>query len=313
MLTIKRIYEARERISPYIYTTPLIRAEQLDGYLHCRAYLKLDTMQVTNSFKIRGAVNRLLTLTERERSAGVVTASSGNFGKAAAYAAGRLGISAHIVLPDTAPAIKADSIRSCGAEVIVSTLAERFALAERLSRERGWTLLTPFDDYEIMAGQGTAGLEIMEQLPRTERIIVPIGGGGLISGIAAAVKTLYPGVKIIGAEPANTARYTRSIAAGGPVTLPPDSRSVADGLQTLSPGRLNYPIVCRYADDIVAVEEKNIIAAFRLLAEKGKLVAETSAAITLGAALQQESETDENTVFFLSGGNIGPEQMRQLL
>lgn len=315
MLTSEMIYSARERIRPYIFTTPLIRTQLLDEALHCRSYMKLDTMQITNSFKIRGALNRMLTLTRKEKDEGVITASSGNFGKAVAYAAAKLGIEAHIVLPDTAPEHKRESIRSYGAELILSTLSERFAVAEKLSREKGWTLLTPFDDYEVMAGQGTAGLEIMEQLRRTDRIIIPVGGGGLLSGVAAAVKSIRPEVKIIGAEPAAAARYTRSIEAGRPVTLPENTRSVADGLQTLRPGRLNYPIVCSLADEIVTVEEDYIVRALRLLAEKGKLIAEPSSAVTVGAVLQGtvRPEEDENTVFLLSGGNTDLRQLVSIL
>ncbi len=315
VLTIEMIYSARERIHPYIIDTPLLRTCGLDEYLHCRSYMKLDTLQVTNSFKIRGAMNRMLTLTEEEKAAGVVTASSGNFGKAVAYAAAKLGIAAHIVLPDTAPEHKRDSIRAFGAELIISTLSERFRLAESLSGEKGWTLLTPFDDYEIMAGQGTAGLEIIEQLPQTDRIIIPIGGGGLIGGVAAAVKSIRPQVKIVGVEPAAAARYTRSMEAGGPITLSGAVRSVADGLQTLSPGRLNYPIVCSLADEIVTVEEEYIVRALRLLTEEGKLIAEASSAITLGAVLSGavRPEENENTVFFLSGGNADLRRLNAIM
>ncbi|MBO4330444.1 MAG: threonine/serine dehydratase [Oscillospiraceae bacterium] len=309
------IRSAGERIRPYIVTTPLIRTPQLDEELRCVSFMKAETMQVTNSFKIRGAMNRILTLTREERNAGVVTASSGNFGKAVAYAAARLGIEAHIVLPDTAPKNKTESIRAYGAELVISTLAERFETAAGLSREKGWTLLTPFDDYEIMAGQGTAGAEIIEQLPETGRIVIPVGGGGLLGGVAAAVKSMRPDVKIIGAEPAAAARYTRSIEAGRPVVLPRSTRSVADGLQTLSPGRLNYPIVRAFVDEIVTVDEEYIIRALCLLTEKGKLIAEPSAAVPVAAALQGSLGPDENgnTVFLLSGGNTDLRQLEAML
>jgi len=313
MITIESIRQARERINPHIFKTPLLRLHNLEEYLGCQVYAKMESLQQTNSFKVRGATNRLMTLPKEALTKGVVTASSGNHGKATAYAAHQLGVSAHIVVPENAPAIKVEGMLSYGAEVIFSVLAERFSKAERLSKENDWSLISPFDDYEIMAGQGTSGLEILEQLPDVDYVVAPIGGGGLIGGLSVAIKESNSRVKVIGAEPAMVARYTKSLAAGHPLALAEDSVSVADGLQALKPGVYNYPIVQKYVDEIVTVDEEFILKSTKLLLTKGKLLAEISACITLGAVIQGSLKVkpEDKVVFFLSGGNIGMEQFKK--
>lgn len=310
MITIDAIHEAQKRISPYVNKTPLLRLYDLDEYLGCQVYAKMESFQKTNSFKFRGALNALLALPEEKLKGGIVTASSGNHGKAIAYAAKQLGTKAYVVVPESAPKIKVEGIQSYGAEVIFSPPAERFNVANQLSKENNWSFISPFDDNEIMAGQGTAGLEILEQLPDVDSIIVPIGGGGLIGGLSTAVKEINPQVKIIGVEPSLVARYSNSFAAGHPVSLPPESKSVADGLQTLKPGELNYPVVEKYVDKIVTVDEEYILKATKLFLTKGKVLAEISSCITLGAFLQRKVKfhPTDKVVLFISGGNIGMDQ-----
>jgi len=313
MVTLESVKRAQGRIAPYICKTPLLRLENMEEQLGCQVYAKMESFQRTNSFKARGALNRLMTLSPEALKKGIVTASSGNHGKATAYAAKVLGVTAHIVVPDTAPLEKVKGIRSYGADVIVSVPGiERFALAERLSRERDWSLISPFDDYEIMAGQGTAGLEILEQLPEVDTIIVPLGGGGLLSGLAVAVKQANPKVRVIGVEPASVSKYSQSYACGHPIVLPDDVFSVADGLQTQTPGVLNYPVIKAYADEIAAVDEAHILQATRLFLTYAKLLAEFSSCITLGAVLEKKIAVSphEKVVFFISGGNIGMDQFK---
>lgn len=310
MVTIEAIHEAQKRIAPYVNKTPLLHLNNLDELLGCQVYAKLESFQKTNSFKVRGALNALMTLPEEALKKGIITASSGNHGKAIAYAAKHLGTKAHVVIPENAPKIKVEGIQSYGAEIIFSSLSERFNVANKLSQENNWSFISPFDDYEIMAGQGTAGLEILEQLPDVDYIIAPIGGGGLIGGLSTAVKETNPQVKIIGVEPTLVARYSSSFAVGHPVALPSESKSVADGLQTLKPGELNYPVVEKYVDKIITVDEGNILKATKLFLTKGKLLAEISSCITLGAFLQGtvKFNPSDKVVLFISGGNMGMDQ-----
>lgn len=313
MLTLAMIEAARKRIAPYIYETPLLRLPGLDAALGCQVYVKCENMQKTNSFKLRGAANRLLTLPTEALDKGVVTASSGNHGKATAYAAKLLGARACVVLPDTAPKVKVEGIRGYGAEVVFSAPAERYAVCERLAGEKGYTAISPFDDYELMAGQGTAGLEILDQLPDVDVVVTPIGGGGLIGGVSTAIKESNPKVRVYGVEPANVCRYTKSFAAGHPVRLPDDASSVADGTQTLFPGTRNYPIVQKNVDEVVTVEEESILKATKLLLTQGKILAEITSCQVLGAAMEGKLniKPEEKVVFLLSGGNIGMDQFEK--
>ena len=313
MLTLEMIHQARERIKPYIYETPLIRMKALDEVLGCQVYVKPEGMQKTCSFKLRGAMNRLLTLPKEALEKGVVTASSGNHGKATAYAAKLLGVKACVVLPNTAPMVKVEGIRGYGAKVLFSAPAERYALCARLAEKYGFTAISPFDDYELMAGQGTMGLEIMEQLPEVDAVVAPIGGGGLIGGLSTAIKETNPAIRVYGVEPTNVCRYTQSFAAGHPVRLPDDSSSVADGTQTLFPGERNYPIVQKNVDEIVTVDEEYILKATKLLLTQGKILAEITSCQVIGAALQGKLKfkPEEKVVFLLSGGNIGMDQFKK--
>ncbi len=312
-LTIREIEQARARIAPYITETPLLRLPQLDTALGCRVYAKAECMQTTGSFKLRGAMNRLLTLGEEALSRGIVAASSGNHGKAVAYAARQLHVKATVVLPYTAAKVKVETIRAWGAEIVQCDVAERFEVAERLSRERGAAYVPPFNDEAVMAGQGTAGVELMAQCPELDAVVLPVSGGGLIGGVATAVKAVSPGTRVYGAEPAALPRYTASLAAGRPVAV--EKRpTVADGLVSNQPGDVCFPYVARYTDGFADVTEEDILRGMKLLLLEGKLLAEPSSAVGIGAALagQLPLSGEDRVCFFISGGSVALEQLRML-
>lgn len=313
MITLSDIQSARERIAPYIFRTPLIHLEGLNEKLGFDVYIKAECMQKTNSFKIRGALNKMLSLPKEDLEKGVVAASSGNHGKGVAFAAKMLGVKATIVLPDTAPEIKVQGIKDLQAEVVQCKLAERHEKATQLSRDHGYTVIHPYDDYAIMAGQGTAGLEILEQLPDVDYVVVPIGGGGLISGIATAIKSVNPNVKVIGAEPANAARYTASRAKGERTQIE-EIKSLADALLTLIPGEKNFPIVQTYVDDIFTVNEESLLLGEKTLLLEGKVLAEPSSSIGIGGTLQGtfKAPPGSKVCFLVSGGNVALSQISQL-
>lgn len=213
-LTLETIRAAHARIAPYIVRTPLLRLPALDDALGCEVYVKAECMQRTGAFKLRGAMNKILTLTDAERARGFVAASSGNHGRAVAYAAQRFGTHACIVMPETAPAVKQAAIRALGAELVLCEASERFDVAARLCAERGATMVPPFNDEAVMAGQGTVGLEILAQCPEIDAVVVPVSGGGLIGGVSTAVKALAPRVRVFGAEPAALPRYAAGSRCG---------------------------------------------------------------------------------------------------
>lgn len=313
MFGIEEILAARERIAPYIYRTPMLHLENLDERLGCRVYVKPECMQKTNSFKIRGALNKMLSLPKEELKYGVVAASSGNHGKGVAFAAKLLGVKATIVIPDNAPQVKVDGIRALGADVVQCKLSERHVIAGELSRQHGYTIIHPYDDYEIIAGQGTLGLEIAEQLPDVDLVVVPIGGGGLIGGVSTAVTAKTEHVRVIGAEPFVLRRYARSVEAGERIEIA-EQRSVADALLTQKPGERNFPIVTSHVSEFVGVEDAYMLKAMKLLLLEGKILAEPSSCIGIGAALQgllKVKRTDQ-VCFVVSGGNVGLDQITKL-
>ena len=312
-LTINNILAAKERISGYTVCTPLLRLTNLDKYLGCEVFAKAECMQITGSFKLRGAMNKILSLTEEELKHGIVAASSGNHGKAVAYAAKKMGIKATIVLPYTVAKIKEDTIRSYGAEIIKCDVNERFEAAEKLCRERNATLVPPFNDETVMAGQGTAGLEIMEQYPDLDAVIVPVSGGGLIGGIASAIKAVSPQTKVFGAEPASLPRYSASLQAGKPVTVERKA-TIADALVTNIPGTICFPYVASNTDAFADVDEEYILKGMKLLLLEGKLLCEPSSGISLGAVLQGlfPVKTTDKVCFFISGGSVAFDQLKIL-
>ena len=311
LITLKEIQTARERIKPIAKVTPLVDVSDLVGR---SLWLKCESLQPGGAFKIRGAYNMVAQLSDAERRRGVITYSSGNHGQAVALAARELGAPAVVVMPTTAPNIKVEGARGFGAEVVFegTTSLHRRAKAEAVAAERGLVMVPPFDHEWIIAGQGTLGLEILEQLPDVGTVLAPIGGGGLVSGVAAAVKHLRPSVQVIGIEPSGAAGMKRSIEAGEVRTLE-GSTSVADGLMAARPGDLNFAHVQTFVDRIDTVDDSEIVAAVRWLFLRAKIVAEPSGAATVAAALRDSSAYPSPVVAIVSGGNLDPGDLPKYL
>lgn len=309
-LTLKEIQNARSRIAPYIVQTPLLRLSNLDSYLGCEVYAKAECMQITGSFKLRGAMNKALSLSKEELAHGIVAASSGNHGKGIAYAAKLLGAKATIVMPKAAPKVKVDAIRSLGAEIVQCDVSERFEVAAQLCRERGATMVPPFNDEIVMAGQGTAGLEIIEQCPELNAVIVPVSGGGLIGGVSTAIKAVSPNTRIYGAEPAALPRYSASLKVGSPIKVEP-KKSIADALVAQIPGDICFPYVAEHTDGFADVSDDYLLKGWQLLLTEGKLLCEPSSAIGIGAVLQGLIPVKKNdkVCFLISGGSVALEQL----
>ena len=312
-LTVREIREARERIAPYITQTPLVRLCNLDAYLGCEVYAKAECMQVTGAYKLRGAMNKALSLTEEELSRGLVAASSGNHGKAIAYAAKLLGAKATIVMPNTAPQVKVDAVRALGAELVQCEVAERFDVAARICAERGATLVPPYNDETVMAGQGTVGLEIAEQCPGVDAVVVPVSGGGLIGGVSTALRAVSPDTKVYGAEPAVLPRYTASLKAGEPTAVEQE-KTIADALVSQKPGAVCFPYVAANTAGFADVDEEYILKGWKLLLTEGKLLSEASSAIGLGAILQGALafRPTDKVCFLISGGSVSIDQLEIL-
>jgi threonine dehydratase len=304
--TLQDIRDARERLKPYIRHTPLLRAERIEKAAGCQLYLKPETLQVTGSFKIRGALNKSLSLPREEIARGVIATSSGNHAQGLAYAARTLGVKAVLVVPATTPRIKIDNTRALGAEVIVfdGDTAARWKRVYEIAEEKNYAVVHAFEDPLVMAGQGTIGLEILEDLEDVDTVIVPVGGGGLISGVATAIKETKPSVRVIGAEPALTPKYFHSRMNKKRTSLPLKN-TIADGLRLSVPGQNPYPIIEKYVDEIILVEDEHIIEGMRALARDAKLIAEPAASIGIGALLAGavKVEPDEKVCVVLTGGN----------
>ncbi|HLA24612.1 MAG TPA: threonine/serine dehydratase [bacterium] len=305
VVTFDDIVAARERIAPFIRRTPL---HPLGG----GPLMKLENLQITGSFKVRGAFNHVLAR-RNECEEGIITASSGNHGQAVAYVAKTLGIRAVVIVPENVIPSKAEAIVGHGAELIRFGRypEDRVVKAQELAEERRLHYVPPYDDPLIIAGQGTAGLEIVEDCPDVETVVVPVSGGGLLSGIAAAVKSLRPEARVIGAEPAGADRFARSRQAGKPVMLE-RAETVADGLRALSPGRLTWEVTSQFVDDFRPVPDSAILAAVRRVLLDDHLLLEPSGAIAVAAALAA-GLTDLATVAVASGGNIDPPILLQAL
>ena len=303
LVSLDDIRGARERIRPMAKVTPLIDVSDVAGR---PLWLKCESLQPGGAFKIRGAYNMVAQLTANERRRGV-TYSSGNHGQAVALAARELGAPAVVVMPTTAPKIKVEGAKGFGAEVVFegTTSLHRRARAEALAAERGLVMIPPFDHERIIAGQGTLGLEILDQLPAVRTVLVPIGGGGLISGVSAAIKQSRSDVIVIGIEPSGAAGMKRSIEAGEVRTLD-GSHSIADGLMAARPGDLNFAHVRQFVDRIDTVEDEEIAAAVRWLFLRAKMVAEPSGAATVAAALKEDASYQGPVVAIVSGGNMDP-------
>ncbi|MEW5621945.1 threonine/serine dehydratase [Pseudomonas putida] len=304
--TIQDIREAQERLKPHIKHTPLLRAEKIEKAAGCQLYLKPETLQITGAFKIRGALNKTLSLPREEIANGIIATSSGNHAQGLAYAARMLGVKAILVLPVMTPKIKIANTEALGAEVILfdGDNAARWKRVYEIAEENGYVPVHAFEDPLVMAGQGTIGCEILEDLADVDTVIVPMGGGGLISGIATAIKETKPSVRVVGAEPALTPKYYHSRLNKERTSLPL-LNTIADGLRLSVPGRNPFPIIERYVDEIVLVEDQHIIEGMRCLAKDAKLIAEPAAAIGIGALLAGvvKVRPDEKVCVVLSGGN----------
>ena len=316
MLSLQDVKDAQARIAPYVVRTPLLRIPALDAPLGFQVYLKFEGFQVMGAFKIRGAMNKALSLTPQQRSHGLVCASSGNHAQGVACAAKELGVRSVIVMPTNANPVKLAGVKSSGGpvELVGSLSSQREARAGQLAREEGMVNIHPYADPYVAAGQGTIGLEIVADLPDAAAVAAPIGGGGLISGVATAVKGLSPHIRTIGVEPAGAPRYSRSRAAGAPVTL--DSvDTIADGTRTDHADPGNFEVIQARVDDLCAVDDTYIRRAVRLLMDKAKLTVEPSGALPVAAALAGvlPVKPEDKVVFVLSGGNLDPALAAQLL
>ena len=302
------------RLDGITVRTPLIPLERDDA----RLYLKPENLQPIGAFKLRGAYNKIASLTPEERSRGVITYSSGNHAQGVAYAARALQAKAIIVMPRNAPAIKREATAALGAEIVFvgPSGVERQIKAEELAAEHGYVIIPPYDDEKIIAGQGTAGLEILEDLPDVDLVLVPIGGGGLISGISTAIKSAKPDAKVIGVEPELAGDARASFQAGHIVKFPPEQvlSTCADGLRSQFVGDITFEHIRRYVDDVVTVTEDEILRAVSILADNPKTVAEPSGAVAAAAWLfHRESLPASNyTVAVISGGNVDPDLLRRV-
>ena len=314
LVTLADILAARARLDGITVRTPLIPLD----YEGRTLYLKPENLQPIGAFKLRGAYNKIASLTDEERARGVITYSSGNHAQGVAYAARALQTKAVIVMPRNAPAIKREATAALGAEIVFvgPSGVERQIKAEELAAEHGYVIVPPYDDEKIIAGQGTAGLEILEDLPAVELVLVPVGGGGLISGISTAIKLSKPSVKVIGVEPELGGDPQASLRAGEIVKFPAEQvlSTCADGLRAQYIGTLTFEHIRRYVDDIVTVSEDEIMQAAAILAQNPKTVAEPSGAVATAAFLfhREQLPASNLTVAVISGGNIDPDLLRRI-
>jgi threo-3-hydroxy-L-aspartate ammonia-lyase len=308
-VTLDEIRAAAGRVRGTAVRTPVLSLPWPGSGPSHPFWIKCENLQPMGAFKVRGAFNMLAQLPADARARGVITYSSGNHGQGVAMAAQAMGVPAVIVMPTTAPAVKVDGVRRLGAEVIFegTTSLDRQRRAEAEAAARGLSMIPPFDHPMIIAGQGTVGLEVLEQVPDVGTVFVPMGGGGLVSGVSAALKQARPGVRVVGVEPENAAKMRAALDAGRPVTLERSS-SIADGLMNLRAGALNFAHVQRYVDDVVAVPDDAIAAAVKWLYYNARLVVEPSGAATTAAVTLGLGAPVGPVVAIVSGGNVQPEQ-----
>ena len=312
-VTLDDVRAAGRVVAPHLHRTPLLSSATLGRRLGASAWLKAELFQKTGSFKPRGALNRLNALTAHELKQGVISVSAGNHAQGLAYAARMLGAKATVVMPADANPLKVEATRGYGAEVVLhGTVKEVFARARELERERGLVFVHPFDDPWVVAGQGTVGLEIVEDLPEVGTVVVAVGGGGLLSGVAVAVKALRPQTLVVGVEPEGAAAMRRSLDLGRAVRL--DSVStLADGLAAPMAGELNYALVRALVDDVVVVKDDDILEGLRFLYTYAKLAAEPAGAAAVGALLAGKIAVKPPVVAIVSGGNVDPARLKAWL
>jgi len=316
MVSLDDIRAAQNLLHGIAVRTPLV--EWTGATDRRKLYLKLENLQPIGAFKLRGAYNKVASLSDEERHRGVISYSSGNHAQGVAYAARALGVKAIIVMPGNAPKNKLDATAALGAKIVIvgPSSEERRLRAEELAAEHGYAIVPPYNDEKIIAGQGTVGLEILEDLPDVETVLVPVGGGGLISGISAAIKLRNPKVKVIGVEPELAADARASLRAGRIVSFAAEqvSQTLADGLRTQSIGAINFEHIRAYVDDIVSVTEDEIREALRALSANAKTLAEPSGAVAVAAFLFHADELPKTklNVAVISGGNIDPKLLAEL-
>jgi threonine dehydratase len=317
MVILSDIRKAQSRLLGIATRTRLIEFDHPESNAR-RLFLKPENQQPIGAFKLRGAYNKIASLSPEDRKRGLISYSSGNHAQGVAYAARALGVKAVIVMPDNAPPIKRNATAALGAEIVIvgPGSAERQTKAEELAAQYGYVIVPPYNDEQIIAGQGTMGLEILEDLPEVETVFAPVGGGGMISGIAAAIKLSRPSIKVIGVEPELAGDARASLRAGKIVHFPADevSRTIADGLRTQSIGPINFEHIRRYVDDIVTVSEEEIRRTVRLLASNPTTLAEPSGAVAVAGFLFRGDRLPRTTlnVAIISGGNIDPKMLEEI-
>ncbi|GGW39834.1 threonine ammonia-lyase [Arenibacter certesii] len=299
------VLEAGKRVAPYVHRTPVLTSRLLDDISGARLYFKCENLQKMGAFKMRGAINAIMQLTEEERKVGVVTHSSGNFGQALALAANNLGVTAHIVMPSSAPAVKIEAVKAYGGKVVISepTLKAREREANKIVKEMGAVFLHPSNDVNVIVGQGTAALELLEDYPNLDCIMTPVGGGGLIAGTALAAHYFGIECKVIGGEPFAVDDAYRSLKSGKIVDNT-TTHTIADGLRTHL-GDINFPIIQSLVSEIIRVDEEEIIEAMRLIWERMKIIIEPSSAVPFAAVLREKEQFKNKHIgIILSGGNV---------
>ncbi len=304
MLTLEKFEEASEIVKQVTLETKLVYSDYFSQQTGNKVYLKPENMQLTGAYKLRGAYYKISTLTDEERSKGLITASAGNHAQGVAYAAKAYGCKATIVMPTTTPLIKVNRTKSYGAEVVLygDVYDEACAYAYELAEKNGYTFIHPFDDLAVATGQGTIAMEIFKELPLVDYILVPIGGGGLATGVSTLAKMLNPNIKVIGVEPAGANCMQESLKQGKVVTLP-GVNTIADGTAVKTPGSNIFPYIQKNIDEIITVEDSELIVAFLDMVENHKMIVENSGLLTV-AALKQLDVKDKKIVSILSGGNM---------
>lgn len=313
MISMDMLHDAQQVLAPVISRTPVVSTKGIVP--GCDFYLKADCLQKTGAFKLRGAYYKIATLSDEEKARGVIACSAGNHAQGVAYAARDMGIRATICIPEGAPISKIEATRSYGANVVLvpGVYDDAYAEAVRLRDEQGLTFIHPFNDYRIMAGQGTLGLEILEQLPDVDVIFVPIGGGGLIGGLAYAVKHLKPACRVIGVQAAGAPSMAESLKKGEIITLS-SVDTIADGIKVKTPGDLTFEMCRQYVDKVVTVSETEIAGAILSVLEKQKLVSEGAGAVGIAAAMYGKVDLRGKTVCaLLSGGNVDVTMLERII
>ncbi|MDT4968968.1 MAG: threo-3-hydroxy-L-aspartate ammonia-lyase [Acidobacteriota bacterium] len=315
MLALQLIKEAHERIRPHIHRTPVLTSRLFDEAAGHRVFFKCENLQRAGAFKFRGASNKILSLTDGERRRGVVAFSSGNHAQAVALAAREAGTRAVIVMPEDAPKSKIAATRGYGAEVhfFDRQSVDREQVAREIAEREGLVMVPPYDDYLIMAGQGTCGLELLEDVPDLDTLVIPCSGGGLFAGVSTAAKSINPNIRCFPVEP-ETANDTRQSFLKGERVETPPSQTIADGLRVQTPGRLTFPILQKTAEDVLTVTDDELVAAIRFILARMKVLVEPSGVAAAAAVLSGKLPDDARRVgVILSGGNIDPEMLAGLL